>query len=188
MLSKYFVGVNWVDFLIMGAIVRMCFIGMRTGVAIELFKLLSLWVTTVVSFHIYTTPLSDYLNSKLPALPLDAGDVFVFVCLLGIITILFRVVRESFFLLVKIEAHNVLDRWAGLAIGCLRGFWVASIALFVMTISTVNYLEVSAKSSLFGSKLLSMAPSIYRTSYEGFVAKFIPYGDVNPAVDQALTR
>ncbi len=188
MLTKYLVGLNWVDFLIIGIILRMCFIGIQTGTGIELFKLLNLWFVTVIAFHIYTTPLSDYLNEKIPALPLDAGDVFVFCCLATVITLLFRIIRESFFLLIKIEAKNILDKWAGLFIGCLRGFWVASIALYILTISTVSYLEVSAKSSLFGHKVLRMAPSIYKGSVNGFVSKILPYGTPNEEVDRALDR
>lgn len=189
MLSKYLVGLNWVDLLIIGAIGRMCYIGIKTGAGIELFKLLSLWFATVVSFHIYTTPLSDYLNTKLPALPLDAGDVFVFCCLVTVITLLFRIIRESFFLLVKIEAHNAIDKWIGLAVGCLRGFWIASFGLFIMTISTVGYLETSAKSSLLGSKLIAMAPNIYKGSAEGFISKIIPsFGQPNEEVFKAVER
>jgi uncharacterized membrane protein required for colicin V production len=189
MLSKYLIGLNWIDFLIIGAIARACFIGIKTGTGIELFKLLSLWFVTVVSFHIYTTPLSDYLNTKLPALPLDAGDVFVFCCLVTVITLLFRIIRESFFLLVKIEANNILDKWAGLAIGCLRGFWIASIGLFIFTISTVPYLEISAKSSLIGHNILVMAPNIYKAGAEGFINKIIPsYGPPNEEVFKAVNR
>lgn len=189
MLSKYLVGLNWVDFLIIGIIARTCFIGIKTGTGIELFKLLGLWFVTAVSFHIYTTPLSDYLNTKLPALPLDAGDAFVFCCLVTVITLLFRVIRESFFLLVKIEAHNVLDKWLGLFIGCFRGFWIASIALFIMTISTVQYLEISAKSSLIGHNLLYLAPGIYKGSGEGFISRIIPsYGQSNEEVFKAVDR
>jgi uncharacterized membrane protein required for colicin V production len=189
MLSKYLIGLNWMDFLIIGIIGRMCFIGIKTGAGIEIFKLLSLWFVTVVSFHIYTTPLSDYLNTKLPALPLDAGDVFVFCCLVTVITLLFRVIRESFFLLVKIEANNVIDKWAGIMLGCLRGFWIASIGLFIMTISTSEYLEVSAKSSIIGHKLLSIAPHIYRGSAEGFINRIIPsYGQPNEEVFKAVDR
>ncbi len=188
MLTKYLVGINWVDFLVIGIILRMCFIGIRTGTGIELFKLLSLWFVTVISFHIYTTPLSDLLNEKVPALPLDAGDVFVFCCLLTVITLLFRIIRESFFLLIKLEAKNTLDKWVGLGIGCLRGFWVASIALYILTISTVGYLEVSAKSSLFGHKVLRMAPTVYKGSVNGLLNKILPYGAPNEEVDRALDR
>lgn len=188
MLTKYMVGVNWVDFLIMGLIIRMCYIGLKTGMGIELFKLLSLWLTTIIAFHVYTTPLSDLLNQKLPALPLDAGDVFVFVVLLAAITLLMRLVRESFFLLVKIETHNTLDRWGGLLVGCCRGFWIASILLFVLTISTVGYLETSAKSSLFGNKLISLAPNIYKGSYEGLVSKFFKDSKLNEEVFKAVQR
>ena len=187
MLTKYFIGINWVDFLIIAVVVRMCYIGIKTGAGIELFKLFSLWVATVTAFHVYTTPLSDMLNEKLPALPLDAGDVFVFACLITIITIIFRIVRESFFLLIKIEARNAADKWLGLSIGLLRGLWAASIGLFIMTISTVQYLEVSAKSSLFGHKLLAMAPTIYKASYEGFIGKLAP-GKLNPEPFRALER
>ena len=121
-------------------------------------------------------------------MPLDAGDVFVFVVLFTAVTLLIRIVRESFFLLVKIEAHNTLDRWGGLLVGCCRGFWAASIVLFIMTISTVQYLEISAKSSLFGAKLISLAPNIYKGSYEGLVSKFFKDSKINEEVFRALER
>ncbi len=188
MLSKYIIGINWVDFLTIGLIVRMCYIGVKTGAAIELFKLFSLWLAIVITFHVYTTPLSDILNTKLPALPIDAGDVFVFCALIAVITLVIRIIRESFFLLVKIEAHNTLDRWGGFMIGLLRGLWISSIALFIMTISTIQYLETSAKTSLFGSKLLNMAPAVYKGSYEGLILKFLVSSKVNEEVFKAVDR
>ncbi len=188
MLTKYIVGINWVDFLMIGIVIRMCFIGVQTGVGIELFKLFGLWLATIITYHVYTTPLSDYLNAKLPALPLDAGDVFVFCALMAAIILVIRVIRESFFLLVKIEAHNTLDRWGGLAVGLLRGLWISSIVLFVMTISTIQYLEVSAKSSLFGNRVIYMAPTIYKGSYEGLISKFLVNSKINEEVFKAVER
>ena len=188
MLAKYFIGINWVDFLIFGFIARMCFIGIKTGAGIELFKVFNLWVCTVIAYQLYTTPLSDYLNTRLPALPLDAGDVFVFCATITIITILMRIIRESFFLLIKIEAQDTFNKWAGLVLGALRGIWISSIALYIMTISTVEYLEVSAKSSLFGHRVIYMAPSIYKGSYDLLISKFFPSLGVNPEVEKALER
>lgn len=188
MLTKYLIGVNWVDFLIIAIIIRTCFIGMKTGIVTELFKLSSLWLATVITFHLYTTPVSDMLNAKIPALPLLASDVFVFVVLLTIVTIIGRIIRESILLLVKIETHNTVDRWSGLASGLLRGFWISSIGLFIMTISTVQYLETSAKSSLFGHNVISLAPSIYRGSYEGLLSKFFPSSKINDEVFKSIER
>ncbi len=188
MLTKYVVGINWVDFLVIGLIARMCYIGIKTGVGIEAFKLFNLWLTTVIAFQIYTTPLSDLLNTRVPALPLDAGDVFVFVSLVTIITLLIRIVRESFFLLVKVEAHSTLDKWGGFAIGLLRGFWISSIVLFVLIISTVGYLETSAKTSLFGRKVIYFAPQVYKGSYLGLTSKFFPQVQLNEEVFKALER
>ncbi len=188
MLTKYFIGINWVDFIIIGAIARMCFIGTKTGIGIELFKLFSLWLSTVIAFQLYTTPLSDYLNTKIPALPLDAGDVFVFVASIAVITVLVRVIRESFFLLVKIETQDTLNQWGGFILGAFRGLWVASIALYIMTISTVEYLEVSAKSSLFGHKVINLAPSIYKGSHDILISKFFTGLEINPEVEKALAR
>jgi uncharacterized membrane protein required for colicin V production len=188
MLAKYFIGINWADFLIIAIAARMCFIGFNTGLGIELFKLLSLWLATVIAFQTYTTPLSDYLNTKLPALPLDAGDVFVFAVIITVVTIVIRIIRESFFLLVKIEAQNTFNKLGGFLIGLLRGMWISSIALYIMTISTVGYLEISAKSSLFGHKVLQFAPTVYKGSFNGLISKFIPNIEVNPEVDKALER
>lgn len=188
MLSKYVVGINWADFVVIGLIARMCYIGLKTGIVVELFKLFGLWLATVITFHVYTTPLSDLLNTKVPALPIDAGDVFVFCVLMTVITLVIRIVRESFFLLVKIEAKSMLDKWGGVILGCLRGFWIASIALFIMTISTIQYLEMSAKTSIIGSKILAMAPTIYKGSYEGLVCKFFSQTKINEEVFKAVER
>lgn len=188
MLTKYFIGINWVDFLMFGIIARTCYIGLKTGAAVELFKVFSLWLVTVISFHIYTTPLADILNERVPALPLNCADVFVFTVLVTAVTILIRIIRESFFLLIKIEAHNTLDKLSGLILGCLRGLWITSIALFIMIISTVQYLEVSAKSSLFGHKLINLAPQIYKGSYEGLISKFLKEKKVNDEVFIAIER
>lgn len=188
MLSKYLVGINWVDILIAGLIIRMCYIGIKTGVAVELFKLLGLWIATVATYHVYTTPLSDRLNERVPALPLNASDAFVFVALLTACILVARMVRESFFLLIKIEAHNTLDRWAGFAIGFLRGLWIASIALFIMTISTIQNLEISAKSSLMGHKLINFAPSVYKGTFESIVAPFLKNPKINEEVFKAIER
>ncbi len=188
MFAKYFIGINWADFLMIAIIARTCFIGVQTGLGIELFKLFSLWLATIIAYQTYTTPLSDYLNTKLPALPLDAGDVFVFCVVIALITIAVRIIRESFFLLVKIETKDSFNKISGFLFGLLRGVWVSSIALYIMTISTVEYLEVSAKSALFGHKVLYMAPSIYKGSYDGLITKFIPKLKINPEVDKALER
>lgn len=188
MLAKYFVGINWADFVIIAIIIRMCFIGTKTGLAIELFKLFSLWLATVIAFQTYTTPLSDFLNTKVPALPLDAGDVFVFAVILTVVTIVIRIIRESFFLLVKIEAQDSFNRLSGFLLGLLRGAWVSSIALYIMAISTVEYLETSAKSALFGHKVILLAPSVYKGSYNGLISKLIPNLEVNPQVDKTLER
>ncbi|HAJ56275.1 MAG TPA: hypothetical protein DCL35_00730 [Candidatus Omnitrophica bacterium] len=188
MLTKYFIGINWADFVVIAIVARMCFIGTNTGLAIELFKLFGLWLATVIAFQTYTTPLSDFLNTRVPALPLDAGDVFVFVVVLAVVTIVIRIIRESFFLLVKIEAQDTFNKLAGLLIGLLRGVWISSIALYIMTISTAEYLETSAKSSLFGHKVIIFAPSVYKGSFNGLISKLIPGIEVNPQVDQALER
>lgn len=188
MLAKYLVGINWVDFIIIGIIARMCYIGVKTGVGIELFKIFGLWLGTIIAYQAYTTPLSDFLNTKLPALPLDAGDVFVFVAVITVITLALRIIRESFFLLVKIEAQDTLNKGAGFLLGILRGFWISSLVLYVMTISTVQYMETSAKSSLFGHKIIAFAPAIYKGSYNHLISKFFQKMELNPEVDRALER
>ncbi|MFH1692321.1 MAG: CvpA family protein [Candidatus Omnitrophota bacterium] len=188
MLSKYVVGINWVDFLIIGIILRMCYIGLRTGIGIEFFKLLGLWLATMITFQLYSTPLADMLHEKLPALPIDAADVFVFVSLLTITILVVRMIRESFFLLVKLDEQNTASKWGGLVMGFIRGVWIASLALMIMTISTMQYLETSAKSSLFGHRFINIAPQIYEVSHRIIISKLFPKTDINDQVFQVIDR
>lgn len=188
MLAEHLIGINWADFLAVVIIARMCYIGIKTGIGIELFKVIGLWLATVISFQIYTTPLSDALNERLPALPLDAGDFFVFVCLVTIVILAVRIVRESFFLLVKIEAQSTVNRWTGLTVGFLRGLWICSLVFFALTISTIQYLEESTKASLLGHRLLVMAPHIYKGAYDGLISKFFPRSKINEEVFKAIER
>lgn len=188
MLTKYIVGLNWADLLIIGILIRMAFIGLKTGFAIELFKLISLWFATIITFQLYTTPLADLLNEKVPALPLDAADVFTYIVIMTLVTLAFRIIRESFFLLIKIEAANTFDKIAGIILGSLRGLWVASIALFIMCISTIQYLETSAKSALFGHKVIALAPNIYRGCYNGLTRHLFSKTKLNEEVFKILDR
>ncbi len=188
MLSKYVVGINWVDFLIIGIIIRMLYIGLRTGIGIEFFKLIGVWLATILTFQLYSTPLADALHEKLPALPLDAADAFVFVSLLTIIILIVRMIRESFFLLVKIDAQNTLNKWGGLLLGCVRGMWIASLALIIMTISTIQYLETSAKSSLFGHRFINIAPRIYEVSHKIIISKLFPDKSINDQIFLVVER
>lgn len=188
MLSKYIVGINWVDFLIIGIILRMCYIGLRTGIGIEFFKLLGVWIATMTTFQLYSTPLADMLHEKLPALPIDAADAFVFITLLTIIMLVVRMIRESFFLLVKIDAQNSLNKWGGLVLGFTRGIWIASLALMIMNISTIQYLETIAKSSLFGHRFINIAPQIYEVSHRIIISKLFPNTKVNDQIFQVIER
>lgn len=166
----------------------MCFIGLRTGIGIELFKLFALWLATILTFQLYSTPLADMLNEKLPALPIDAADAFVFVTLLTIVILVVRMIRESFFLLIKIDAQNTLNKWGGLILGLVRGFWIASLVLIIMSISTIRYLEISAKSSLFGYRFINIAPQIYSTSHKIIISKFFPDAKINDQILSVVER
>lgn len=187
MLAKYVVGLNWVDFVILGLFARTCFIGTRTGIGVEIFKVIGLMFATLIACHFYTS-VSDLLSSKIPALPLNASDAFVFVVLVSVSIIIIRIIRESFFLLVKIEAHNTLDRWGGMALGFFRGFWISSLVLVSMGISTMSYMEASAKSSLFGHKFIAMAPAIYRGTYENIISKLFSSGSMNEEIFKAIEK
>jgi hypothetical protein len=57
-----------------------------------------------------------------------------------------------------------------------------------MTISTVQYLETSAKSSLFGNRLIYMAPEIYKGTYNGLISKFLTNSKINEEVYRAIER
>ncbi|MFH1622137.1 MAG: CvpA family protein [Candidatus Omnitrophota bacterium] len=187
MLYPYISQFNWLDVLIIVCSLRMCYIGLKKGLGIELFKLINLFFCSLVVLHSYY-PLGQFINNKIPALPLEPAAVFCYAVLLFIITILFRILREGVFVFIKIESIGNLNKYAGLFIGFLRGIIISAFIIFGFLISTIHYLELSSRTSYFGMQVVKFPIRIYEVTFNGVTSKLFPHQIFNQEVIKILEK
>jgi uncharacterized membrane protein required for colicin V production len=172
---------NWVDILMGVILIRAVFVGAKRGIVIEAFKLVGIIFTVFITLHYYSG-MSKLLQDKMH-LPQGAGDLFSFSVLWGLINLVFKLIRDGFLMLFKMEAaHSILDKWGGLFLAVLRGFLICSLAILCMRASTIEYLTKNLEKSLTASKLVGISPRVYESCYTNFVSKFFPTEELNKSV------
>ncbi|MBL7197116.1 MAG: CvpA family protein [Candidatus Omnitrophica bacterium] len=187
MLYPYVSQFNWIDILIIICTLRTCYIGLRKGLGIELFKVINLFFCSFVTLHFYFA-LGEFIQSKIPALPLEPAAIFSYILLIFIITMLFRILREGFFVIVKTETISNISKYSGLFLGFIRGVIISAFIIFGLLISTIHYLELSARTSFFGSRVVKLQLKIYEGLFYGSVAKIFPDQSFNQEVIKVLEK
>ena len=187
MLYPYVSQFNWIDILIIVCALRMCYIGLKRGFGIELFKFLNLIFCSFISLHFYFT-LGEFINSKIPTLPLEPATIFSYIVLIFIITILFRILREGVFVFVKQEAIRNASKYAGILLGFLRGILISALIIYGLMISSIHYFDLSARTSFFGSKIVKLPVKIYEGTFLGFTSKIFTDQSFNQEVIKVLEK
>lgn len=187
MLYPYVSQFNWVDILIIICTLRMCYIGLKRGLGIELFKLLNLVFCSFVVLHYYYT-FGEFINKKIPALPIEPAIIFSYIVLITIITVLFRILREGFFVFVKTESIGNLSKYSGLLLGFVRGIIISAFIIFGFLISTVHYVDLSGRTSYFGSKIVKLPVKMYEGIFYGITSKIISNQGFNQEAVKTLEK
>lgn len=187
MLYPYVSQFNWIDILIIICSLRMCYIGLKRGMGIELFKLLNLVFCSFVVFHYYFA-LGEFIHNKIPALPVEPAIIFSYIVLITIITILFRILREGVFVFVKTETIGSFSKYLGLFLGFIRGILISALIIFGLMVSTIHYFELSARTSFFGSKIVKLPVNIYVGILSGATSRIFPEQALNQDVIKVLEQ
>ncbi len=153
-------GFNWVDLLAVILLFRMSYVGFRTGISSELFKLVGCVAGFFVSFR-YHQALGNYLAQwtflTAPwagALALAIGTAAFYLGLTRSLRLLERVVKLTF--------QDKLSRVAGLLAGACRALLVTSIVLVILRQLPSPYLATSIEEHSFsGGRVSKIAPMVY---------------------------
>lgn len=177
---------NWVDIFVIILLFRISYIAIKSGLAVELFKFLGTILAVYLSLHYYMG-LSDFVKARLgnEKLSLEFLDFSSFLILVTAGYAVFVFLRRLIFQLIKIEAVSVLNKWLGLFLGIARGFLVASLIIFILVISNMNYLKKSAENSYSGRRLFKLATNTYSGLWHGLMSKFMTGEKFNKAVLEA---
>lgn len=173
-------GFNWVDLIILVVFLRILFVAYRTGLIIELFKLIGAFLAVFFSLHYYSR-ISDTISSVI-TLSAESADVISLIFLTVVIIIAFKFVREAFFILFKIEPKSIIDKWGAMILGIFRASLISGLVIMILFFTSSRYIKNSVTSSIIGKKILNFSPRVYSSCFKGIVVKLFPKEKLNTSV------
>jgi len=188
-MNNFFAQSNFVDIIIIILALRICYIAAQMGLVIELFKLTGVLFSTYIALHYYTS-LSDAIQrfffSK--EMPLEFIDFLIFLILIAVAYLGSIVLRSIFYRFMRLEAVPTINRIGGIALGIIRAYFLIGLFVFILSISSVNYLSSSVKRSYLGSRAFSISPRAYHWIFSNIVSKFSTKEKINPTIGEVTER
>jgi uncharacterized membrane protein required for colicin V production len=177
---------NWVDLLIAVILLRVVFIGIQTGIVVELFKLLGVLLTAFVCLHYYSY-VGIFLQ-RITKAPAGLMTPIAFVLLWAVMFLVCWLIREGLLIVFTIEAQSLVDKWGGAFLGLGRFFVVASMVIFLFLSTGDKYFEKMVVRSFSQKYVLPVAPGFYSGVCDGFLIKVFPGEKMNVAVGEELKK
>ena len=171
---------NWIDLVMAALMIRALYIGIKRGFADEMLHLLGLFLSIFIIFQYYPV-LGNFLESKIFFKP-KLADSLAFIFLWVLTAAIAKLVRFGIHTLLKVEARSLFDKGGGLVVAIFQGLLVCSLVLWFMRTTGSEYVIRNISSSFSSSRLAKIAPSVYRNTFNGFVAKYFPREKINQDV------
>jgi uncharacterized membrane protein required for colicin V production len=180
---------NFLDFIILIVLFRICYIAAKMGLSVEIFKFLGVIFSTYIALHYYTI-LSDIIQRNfLPKeMPLEFLDFVIFICLIALGYLCFVGVRSVLFRFIQLNTVPKINQILGLFLGIGRGFLVIGLISFTLVISSITYFNSSVKHSYLGSKAFLILPQTYGWLWSNIFSKFSAKEKFNPTVTEAVDK
>ncbi len=184
-LSKF----NFLDFIILIVLFRICYIAAKMGLSVEIFKLFGIIFSTYIGLHYYTT-FSDLIQRRyLPkAISIEFLDFIIFLLLIIAGYLCFVGLRSILFRFIQLNAIPKINQFAGLILGIGRGFLVVGLLSFTLAISGVTYLVSSVKYSYLGSRAFAISPQAYGWLWNNIFSKYSAQEKFNSTVTKAIDK
>lgn len=180
---------NWVDVFIVITFIRTVYIAVKRGLPVEVFKLIGTVTALFLAIHYYTA-FSDWSSERirLDKVPLEFADFLCFLILAGLGYLFVLIFRSIFCRFIKMEAVPQLNKWGGLVIGLLRGYFLVSFLVFMLFISSIGYFSASVKKSYSGKNFFYAAVGTYNWLWDSIISRFSPDGDSNKTIPEIQER
>lgn len=174
---------NWIDILVIIVIFRICYVAIKSGFPVELFKFLGTIIGLYVSLHYYAR-VAGFIRAHAGFMPDGLSQIFSFLVLVSAGYLLVMGIRKFVFRLIKMEAVSTLNKWLGLFLGLARGCLVCGLVIFALVISGMGYLNKSAHGSFSARSALKLAANTYGGIWHNFMSKFMTAEEFNKAIPE----
>lgn len=160
-MSEFFQQINWVDVFVVIFLIRTSYIGARTGLPPELFKIVGILLGLYLGMKFYSD-FGSWVNSKI-ALPPELADGLSFLILIFASIISLKFVGAVLTKVVKLTFTERVDKWGGFIFGLARGAIVLSLIFMFLGILQIDYFMKSIEErSLTGPYFQKVAPFVYQ--------------------------
>ena len=185
MLIDFFSRLNFLDFIILIVLFRICYMAAKMGLSIEIFKFLGTIFSTYIALHYYTV-LSDLIQRRFvpEQMPLEFMDFIVFLFLILFGYLCFVGLRSILCRYIQLNALPKINQGLGLILGIGRGLLIIGLLSFTLVISSVTYLGSAVKHSYLGSRSFVISPQTYGWLWSNIFSKFSPREKFNPTVTE----
>ena len=162
--------INWIDVAMLVLLIRIVFIGIKTGFVTELFKLIGVLSAVFIGFHYYTF-LAVFISKK-TSWSLDVMEFLFFVLLVFLTVLAVKYLRDGFLMIFKFETTNPgVNQWGAGLFSVIRALFLASLIMFGILLSRVEWLQKETLTSVSQKLALKVAPNTYSFLFDNFVGK-----------------
>ena len=172
--------VNLVDFLVLFVLCRGFYVGFKSGVVAELFRLVSVLCSTFFIVHYYL-PLAQFLQEKL----FISGNICEFVAFTmttGVVFVLFLLIREGWLIIFKVDTQSPLISWGGAVLSLATGYFVGGLLFLALVLLNNNFWNQDLGNSFSRGILSKTSVQVYQAGYTAFVKPFFPKEPINRKV------
>jgi len=179
---------NWVDILFVILLIRICYVAIKNGFPVELFKFLGTVSAVYLSLHYYII-FPDYIVGRIGAknIPLEYLTFFSFVGLAILGYLIFILLSKVFSRFIQLEAVPNLNKWGSFILGIIRSFLLVSLIIFIFVIAPTAYFINSVNNSYSGKRLFKIAPTTYTWLWDSIMSKFRTQEKFNDAILKVQT-
>ncbi len=168
---------GWVDLLFVIIIVRVYTDAKKSGMFVEFFKLIGLFISICVTMHYYSS-LGEFFNKRF-FIPQEISDFFAF-CLMSFgIYCLFVVVADSWFDILNFKLKAKLDRYLGLFFSYIRMYWLGGMAVFLVLLTGNIFIVKNTKNSLSFALCAQGPVATYKFVHHQFISSIFFAEEIN---------
>lgn len=172
--------VNLLDVLMLCIIVRGYYVGSRTGLLAETFRLVSVICSTFIVVHYYPA-LAQFLREKL-FISERVYEFVAFVLWVAIAFGLFFFIREGWLLLFKVERKSVFNKWTGGILSLVTSYFLCGLIFLAFVFLNNDFVRQQVDSSLSRVVWNKTSGNVYKAFYGAVVRPFFPGERPNPQV------
>lgn len=184
MLDNALTSFNWLDLVMAVVVAVTVYRGAVHGFVVEFFKVIGIFLATVISMHFFTYA-ANFLKEFL-MMPLLWGQLVSYIIFSVLIILFFRVVGQGWLLILKVDGKAGFNQWGGTILAFFSSFLLCGLLFFGILMAGNQTLNKFARNSVSGYYLIDLAPNVYKAVYQGIIVPFFPDEGLNKKIFEIL--